>query len=213
MNDFLNFVKCPNYTGSFIKLAVRDFFILLVVYFISVIPFGAIASILSSLLGLTSKVQQLTTPREIFYGVLLAPIIEEIFFRLIYVFNKRNLIILLSASVFFGTYFIVDENLLKSIIFCVVIISTIVLLINFNRSRTSFYKHFGLFFYFIAGLFAMIHLGNFIGLSFNILIIGLLMVIPQFLAGIILGYIRVRFGLIYAIIFHSIINLTLLFQL
>ncbi len=213
MNDFLKFVKCPNYTGSFIKLSAGDFFILFVVYFISVIPFGAIASFVASRLGLTSKVQQLTLPREIFYGVFLAPIIEEVFFRLIYVFNKRNLIILLSTSVFFGTYFTVNENLLKSIVFSVVFILTIVLIINFNRSRANFYKHFALFFYFIAGLFAIIHLGNFIGLSFNNVIIGLLMVIPQFLAGIILGYIRVRFGFIYAIIFHAIVNLTLLFQL
>ncbi len=213
MNDFLKFVKCPNYTGSFIKLSGRDFFILFVVYFISVIPFGAIASIVSSLLGLTSKVQQMTMPGEIFYGVLLAPVIEEVFFRLIYVFNKRNLIILLSASVLFGINFMVNENLLKSIIFSAVIILTIVLIIKLNHSRAIFYKHFGFFFYFIAGLFAIIHLGNFIGLSFNYVLLGLLMVIPQFIAGIILGYIRVRFGFIYAIVFHTIVNLTLLFQL
>jgi len=212
MNDFLKFVQCPNYTGSFIKLSGRIFFILFVVYFISVIPFGAIASIVSSLLGLTSKVQQLTMP-EIFYGVLLAPVIEEVYFRLIYVFNKRNLIIILSASVLFGINFMVDENLLKSLIFSAVIILTIILIIKINRSRAIFYKHFGFFFYFIAGLFAIIHLGNFIGLSFNYVILGLLMVIPQFFAGIILGYIRVRFGFIYAIVFHTIVNLTLLFQL
>jgi hypothetical protein len=213
MNDLFKFVKCPNYTGSFIKLSVRDFFILFVIYFISVIPFGAIAGIVSSLLGLTSKVQQLTMPREIIYGVLLAPIIEEVFFRLIYVFSQRNLVIILSASVLFEVYFIVNENLLKSIIFLVAIILVIALILNFNRSRTNFYKHFSFFFYFIAGLFAIIHLGNFTGLSLTSLMLGLLMVIPQFLAGIILGYIRVRFGFIYAIIFHTLVNLTLLFQL
>lgn len=213
MNDFLKFVRCPYYTGSFIKLSARDFFILLVVYFISVVPFSAIAGIVSSLLGLTSKVQQLTMPREIFYGVLLAPIIEELFFRLIYVFSLRNLIIILSASTLFEVYFIVNDNLLKSIIFATAIILTLVLILNFNCIRANFYKHFGFFFYFIAGLFAIIHLGNFIGLSLNSLLPGLLMVIPQFIAGTILGYLRVRFGFIYAIFFHTLVNLTLLIQL
>lgn len=213
MNDFLKFVRCPYYTGNFAKLSARDFFILLLVYFISVVPFGAIAGIVSSLLGLTSKVQQLSIPREIFYGVLLAPIIEEIFFRLIYVFSLRNLVIILSASTLFELYFIVNDNLLKSIIFGTAIILTLVLILNFTSTRANFYKHFGFFFYFIAGLFAIIHLGNFIGLSLTSLLPGLLMVIPQFIAGTILGYIRVRFGFIYAIFFHTLVNLTLLFQL
>lgn len=213
MSDFITFIKCPYYTGSFVKLSVKDFFILFVVYFISVVPFGAIASIVSSLSGLTSKVQQLTMPREILYGVLLAPIIEELFFRLIYVFNQRNLVIILAASVLFEGYFIINDNLIKSIIFSAVIIFTIVLLLNFRRSRTTFYKHFGFFFYFIASLFAIIHIGNFIGLSLNNILIVLLMVIPQFIAGTILGYIRVRFGFIYAVFFHTLVNLTLLFRL
>jgi len=59
----------------------------------------------------------------------------------------------------------------------------------------------------------LIHLGNFPGMEFHKILPALLVVIPQFIAGIIPGYLRIRYGFIYAVVFHFVINLTLLFQL
>ena len=37
------------------------------------------------------------------------------------------------------------------------------------------------------------------------------LVIPQFILGVILGYLRITYGFLYAVCFHTIVNLSLLF--
>lgn len=213
MTDFINFIRNPTYTGSFIKLPLKDFFILLFFYFLAAVPLGVLASVISDLLGITSKVQQTFMPRQIIYGILFAPLVEETFFRLIYVFNRRNIIILLVASISMAVYFILNENMLKMIVFLLIFISTIVFLVLFDHCKNFFYKYFKQFFFIIAGSFALIHLDNFLGMDLYKLFAAFIIIIPQFVAGTILGYLRVKFGFIYAILFHATINLTLLLQL
>jgi hypothetical protein len=54
-------------------------------------------------------------------------------------------------------------------------------------------------------LFALIHLSNFPDLR-ELWIIAPLLISPQFSLGLFLGFIRVRFGLAYAILFHAVYN-------
>jgi CAAX amino terminal protease family. len=66
-------------------------------------------------------------------------------------------------------------------------------------------KYFGWFFYPMAILFGCIHISNFQGYNELLLWMPLLTSI-QFIAGLFLGYIRVQFGLIWSIFFHSFNN-------
>lgn len=66
-------------------------------------------------------------------------------------------------------------------------------------------KYFGWFFYPMAILFGCIHISNYQGYNELLLWIPLLTSI-QFIAGLFLGYIRVQFGLIWSILFHSFNN-------
>lgn len=213
MRELLLFIKKPEWSGSFTKLSIKTFVHLLILYLICVVPLGAIASVFAKILDLNSKVDNVLIPKEILYGFVLAPLIEEVFFRLIYVFRRRNLFIILCASLFFAIVFIFRDSYSKSILLFSVAFILILTIIFFNFSKQYFYSHFKFFFYFIAFLFAIIHLNNFIGLTYTKLLFGLLLVTPQLIAGIVLGYIRLKYGFIYAVLYHMTINLVLLFQL
>lgn len=65
-------------------------------------------------------------------------------------------------------------------------------------------RAFPLIFWGSALLFGMLHLGNYEGgLTHPVL---LLAVVPQFLVGAVLGYVRMRFGLLAAMGFHASYN-------
>ena len=97
-------------------------------YFLWAIPFGVLAAVVSDLLGMTSKVGQIAFPRQIYFGIIIAPIVEETFFRLMYIFNRRNLIILSIASLLMAVFFMVNGNMLMTIAFCSLVFLTGLLL-------------------------------------------------------------------------------------
>lgn len=73
-------------------------------------------------------------------------------------------------------------------------------------------RHFAVFYWGITAVFALLHLGNYPG--FNPLIHFTwipFLVAPQFMAGLFLGYARMRFGLWAAILSHAMGNAVLIF--
>ncbi len=70
------------------------------------------------------------------------------------------------------------------------------------RKNTKGFKYV---FYIIAFSFGFIHIINF-EISKTILILSPLLVAPQIIAGLLLGYIRVRLGLLYSILLHALFN-------
>jgi len=62
--------------------------------------------------------------------------------------------------------------------------------------------------YFSTFSFALVHLSNFSNLDALFLIAVPIIVLPQILSGFILSYIRVRINFFYALLFHSLWNLT-----
>ena len=55
-----------------------------------------------------------------------------------------------------------------------------------------------------TAIFALVHMSNYTGDGFTPLLV--LLVIPQFIIGTILGFVRMRFGLLQAIVFHGAYN-------
>lgn len=70
----------------------------------------------------------------------------------------------------------------------------------FNKGKT-----FKIAFYIFAIAFGLIHLSNFT-LTNNVLILAPILVAPQIILGGYLGFIRVRFGLIWSILLHASYN-------
>jgi len=70
-------------------------------------------------------------------------------------------------------------------------------------------SYFNYAFYILTIIFGFVHLSNF-EINTNVLLLSPILVAPQISAGIFLGFIRVRLGLIWAIVLHSLYNLVLI---
>lgn len=70
-------------------------------------------------------------------------------------------------------------------------------------------RYFPWIFYVLTLAFALVHLSNYPNFS-EIWPLALLLISPQLNIGVFLGFIRIRFGLLWAIAFHAAYNLVLL---
>lgn len=70
-------------------------------------------------------------------------------------------------------------------------------------------KHFAWIFYTFAFAFGYMHIANY-ELNTTIWLLSPILVAPQIILGLLLGYIRVNFGLIYAMLFHAVYNAILI---
>lgn len=210
MDQFIRFIHKPTFNGEFKKPSVGDILLPLLGYFLLVIPIGVILFIITTQLGISPKILQLSYPERLVYGILLTPLIEEIYFRLIYVFSKRNLYIVLFTTLCLIIVFILKSETHKIYLFLSIFLLISILLVFYKKCNSGFNYHFKFFFYAFAALFAILHLFNFSGYEPTKIILVILFVIPQFILGIILGYLRLTFGFLYAVLFHSLVNLSLL---
>lgn len=210
MKFLILFLRNPSYNEEFRALKLKDFLVLVLIYFLVMIPTGGFLFFLSKVLGIEHRQALLSFHEKIIYGILLAPLAEELLFRLILVFDKRNLIILLTTTLILTLFFVFKGSSEKTVLFSFLTVFYFSCIIYLNKCRKYFINHFRFFFYFLTILFAFLHIFNFLGFTISNLYFSPLFVIPQFFLGLILGYIRVKNGFIYALLFHSIINLTVL---
>ena len=120
-----------------------------------------------------------------FFAVIIAPFLEEIMFRLVLKF-RSNFLILWPLQLLILLQVSNKINLLKTI-------------------RNFWNKFYVWIFYLITIAFGLIHILNFKP-SINIYLLAPVLVAPQILIGISLGYLRIRFGLIWSILFHAFYN-------
>lgn len=66
-------------------------------------------------------------------------------------------------------------------------------------------KQFKYIFYTFAILFGYIHITNF-EITTNVILLSPILVLPQIILGLILGYLRVKIGLVYAMLLHALYN-------
>lgn len=139
---------------------------------------------------------------------ILYPVIEEISYRLWLRKSRINTIISLLCCVVILLYSIFKQEgimllldiFVFSILCCVIFICT--LSVRMMNSKVILY---------ISSLiFGIMHITNFPDiLSIPIYIIPLL-ILPQFLLGLVSGYLRLSYGFVYGILFHATINLVTL---
>ena len=120
-----------------------------------------------------------------FFAVIIAPFLEEVMFRLILKL-RSNFLILWPLQLLILLQVNNKINLLKTI-------------------RNFWNKFYGWIFYLISIAFGLIHILNFEP-SLNIYLLAPILVAPQIVIGINLGYLRIRFGLIWSILFHAFHN-------
>lgn len=157
-----------------------------------------------------TKISDLTDMENLFLGVIFAPILEEIRFRL---FLKKNIFY---VFIFIAFWLLSLDKLptylayTLGVIIVVLIIFILLYWVKVDNLLTILYrKYFPYIFYFSAIIFALFHLNNFKTLAIPIWIIPLL-VLPQFIMGLVFGYIRIKNGLLWSILTHSLYNSSIL---
>ncbi len=210
MKTFFQFIKTPRYNENFLWISWKDFFSLIAFYFFVVIQIGGLLFLVSLFLKVEHKSIVQTLNEKIVYGIVLAPIVEELLFRILLVFNKKNLLIFLAVDISLVVLFIAKASYIKFSIF-IFLIPFLVFAYYKHKSIKSFLiAHYEIYFYSLAILFAMLHMFNFNGITLNNWPVATLLVIPQIVLGTILGYIRVQYGIIYSILFHALVNISIL---
>jgi len=196
--DLLNFLKNPTDEMEE-SLSVFQNTKKLVILFLLQLPFLIITILLISLieeLGLVDTLENdvskmfMRSPATMFLlGVIAAPLLEELFFR---------------------AYLILEYNFPYRIIHKI-----ISLLSKEQASRFRYFaevnwrKYFKIIVYLSTIIFAYVHISNY-NLTTMIIIISPILVLPQFVTGLILAFIRVKHGLIWSMAFHSLHNCILI---
>jgi len=141
--------------------------------------------------------------------IVLAPIIEEVFFRLwlkpLYI-NYLLLLFILVCVVVLS--FLKKQFLVTGITGFLIIALTFLLAGKKIKAIQRFVlKYFKYLFFLSALMFGLVHLFNIEHLSIVALVVSPVLILPQFVAGLFLGFIRMKFGIFYSILFHSLINI------
>lgn len=78
-----------------------------------------------------------------------------------------------------------------------------------NKAKIFWDNHFRAFFYLSAILFALMHLTNFSNTNILFYILAPLIVLPQFIGGLTLGYTRLKLGFFWGVLQHGLYNFIL----
>ncbi|AIL32476.1 CPBP family glutamic-type intramembrane protease [Basilea psittacipulmonis] len=219
--DFWEFLKNPRTaikrplrnTGLFrlnmpISLLVKWlFFVLFVNIFIfAPVSFQAGERLVGSEYAMSPEMFQDVT--ILFYAIFLAPLIEEMVFR--YSLRAPKIIWWYFPLIFLCLF--LTKN--KFILCLELILLTGALYFQekkVNMARAKFvYKHYGIIVFSVIYLFAMLHVFNFSFTNFTTEKLPFLtmIVLPQFFAGLVLSFIRIRSGIVASIVLHVLNNAT-----
>ncbi|MFD2288969.1 CPBP family intramembrane metalloprotease [Pedobacter petrophilus] len=151
---------------------------------------------------------------NILFFLIFAPIVEELIFRLPLKVSRLNIFIsaLMAYFLFYLSHkpissLITANELIKFVVF----ISLSILVLSSLKERfLSFvlHKYFGVYFYALITVFGLLHLTNFLSaVPGNLIAFAPLFAFHQVIVGFFLGYLRLKNGLIWCILLHSLFNL------
>ncbi|WP_157961203.1 CPBP family glutamic-type intramembrane protease [Lutibacter citreus] len=153
--------------------------------------------------------------QKFFLGALLAPIFEELTFRLGLKFSKRNILMLFAGITYSILKLIIQLDWNTSLLIVAMTTLTLGLILN-NKILdilAEFWKNNRLvIFYFLLLSFALFHSTNY-DLDFSTLLYIPIIMLPHFLAGLIYSYARLKSGIILTICLHILNNALFAFPL
>jgi membrane protease YdiL (CAAX protease family) len=209
MQHFFRFIRDPKYL-KVEKIDWSYFFKLFVLLFLIYMVIAPIGFIVSKITDTNEIILNQTKTIVFFLMIIAGPIIEEIMFRLFLRPTNKNL---LGLIIFCGLLFINSVIKHKTIFLILSLLVLIVLIYSVsNKSRRRqlqliVLKHFKILFYLSCLLFGFVHIFNFSYFSFILFVLSPIFLIPKIIAGAILGYVRLKYGIVYSILFHFLINL------
>ena len=196
------FLKTPFLKKDFEVFNYKDFFGILLLTLIFVVPFGLSLDYFG-MDQFDSKSKDMLMSKKwlfIFSGIFLAPILEEPIFRLHLDLKKSSIWWGIGLSVFIlGQAWWLWIALLGYLFF---------LLYQVNQGTPPSLKFV---LWTSAAFFALVHMGNFTDFDYTKYFYWVpFMVGAQFIVGLVLSYIRLNHGMRWAILFHGVYNAVLI---
>lgn len=148
----------------------------------------------------------------VFSVILFAPFLEELIIRLPLRIKRNNFIPFIFIGILLnGTSIVIRlNNGFSWLIIIPVTIAIIVSLLVFNgtlfkKISNPIKSQYGFYFYLISIIFALLHLFNY---QFNwyLLLFAPLLVLPQFVGGLLMGFIRIKSGFKWGVFLHMLHN-------
>ena len=205
------YLKNPVYLKNE-KIQWPAFFKLFIVVYLLTILLDSVPVIFGHLLHLQGLPHYLKglSRQKYWEGMLLVPVFEEILFRFLLKPTRKNifwyvaiLLFPLSANLIKGKYYF-------ALIITSLLLLPLVLLLskNFLKWAQKYYlKHFAFFFYLSCLVFGLAHATNFSPFSYKELLLAPLLALPQLFAAPVLGFVRMKYGVVYSVLFHFLLNL------
>lgn len=208
MQIFITYLKSPRYiktehfkSSYFFKFFIQAFVTLLL---ISIIP-----SILKLIIEIPENKIDIPVFFLIIGMIILVPTIEEVLFRLWLKPLYINYLLLLAILVCVLVLSLLKKQFWFTGITSILIVALTFLLKkkNFKSIQRFVLKYFKYLYFLSALIFGLVHLFNIDHFSIVTLVVSPILILPQFVSGLFLGYIRMKFGIFYSILFHSLMNL------
>lgn len=209
LNNFWRFLRSPTYNDHNQPVRWGELAIFLLLYIVLGFALNPLLELLANYLQLKHVLEEPDTTL-ILLGVLVVPPIEEVVFRLWLRVNRGALFAVAFLVLFVGVLLLPVSNLGAVVLIALSVLILVATLMGYDANIEQMVAHhFGFFFYGSTVLFALVHITNFTPLSTLTLLFTPLLVLPQFVVGTMLGYIRVRYGIGYSILFHVVVNAVL----
>jgi len=196
--ELRKFLYLPDQPEKFHPMSLKDFLKLLLVTFLVIVPYSALIYALGLYELQNEAIDLLEENLTVFLitAIIFAPIYEEPIFRLHLDLTKKSILWSLGVSVLllFDSWIVVG----------VLGIYLIWLFVRVSRNNPPSLK---LVVYSSAILFGLVHLGNFTSLDYTkqFYLIPLL-IGAQVFVGLVISFIRLRYGMKWAMIYHGVYN-------
>ena len=212
MQQFFSYLKKPVCYFHNNKPQWFDLLTLFLIYLFIAIPLSGLVLLLGIMLNIEHDPINLTLQMKLMIGVILAPVYEEIVFRSLLKFNNKSIVLFIVTVISFILFYCYRQEITYVVFFSFLLlcISLILFMLPVNKIRSILSSNFKYFFYASATIFGLLHIVNFSGNGWLIMAFSFILCAPQIVLGFVLGYIRMQYGLLYCIIFHMILNLSVL---
>ncbi len=207
MKNIITFIRNPYYT----RIYEFDYTILLKVLlldFIFIFVTRPFLFIWENIFHLTNPEHNIINKKLILI-FLMSPIIEEFVFRFYLRPTKRNINIYVLGLVFLTVFTFVVQNFQFFYTSLFLLCICFIIYFVYRNNRVGFYrwyiKHFKVIFYLSAIFFGIGHITNYNLTEYTFIILAP-MVTPQIFGGILLGFIRMKYGFLYSLLVHLVFN-------
>lgn len=211
LSNYLLFLRSPSYVREPQPVQWREMAAMFILYIAAGFLLGILIYEIVELSHLSHQLEDVGTV-EIWLAVLLVPPVEELLFRIWLRVNRRTLLIFSGVIFFIALLLISYVNywIMAGVLSLGVLIATMAIWGEEARIESIAARHFGFLFYLSVFVFGLVHIFNYSPLTWQTWLLAPVLVLPQFIVGSMLGFIRVRYGILYAILFHAAVNASLL---